>query len=115
MTVAKLSLAPGVFMINEPVMFGLPVVLNPILFIPYVLTPLVLVSTAYFATATGLVPAMYRYCALDNTHRSLVGSCQHKSIAGGILAAVNLIISIVIYLPFVKMAQIQENRRLKEI
>ena len=112
MTVAKLSVAPGVFMINEPVMFGLPVVLNPILFIPYVLTPLVLVTTAYFATATGLVPAS-TVIAPWTTPPIIGGILSTQSIAGGILAAVNLILSIVIYLPFVKMAQIQETRRLK--
>ena len=101
-------------MINEPVMFGLPVVLNPILFIPYVLTPLVLVSTAYFATATGLVPAC-TVIAPWTTPPIIGGILSTQSIAEGILAAVNLIISIVIYLPFVKMAQIQEKRRLKEI
>ena len=112
MTVAKLSVAPGVFMINEPLMFGLPVVLNPILFIPYVLTPLVLVTTAYFATATGLVPAS-TVIAPWTTPPIIGGILSTQSIAGGILAAVNLILSIVIYLPFVKMAQIQETRRLK--
>ena len=112
LTVAKLSVAPGVFMINEPVMFGLPVVLNPILFIPYVLTPLVLVTTAYFATATGLVPAS-TVIAPWTTPPIIGGILSTQSIAGGILAAVNLILSIVIYLPFVKMAQIQETRRLK--
>jgi PTS system cellobiose-specific IIC component len=112
MTVAKLSVAPGVFMINEPVMFGLPVVLNPILFIPYVLTPLVLVTTAYFATATGLVPAS-TVIAPWTTPPIIGGILSTQSIAGGILAAVNLILSVVIYLPFVKMAQIQETRRLK--
>ena len=57
MVVTNLSIAPGVFNINEPTMFGLPIVLNPIMFIPFILTPMVLVSVAYFATATGLVPA----------------------------------------------------------
>ncbi|MBX4223507.1 PTS transporter subunit EIIC, partial [Enterococcus faecium] len=57
MVVTNLSIAPGVFNINEPTMFGLPIVLNPIMFIPFILTPMVLVSVAYFATSTGLVPA----------------------------------------------------------
>lgn len=114
MTVAKLSSAPGVFMINEPMMFGLPIVLNPILFIPYVLTPLVLVTTAYFATATGLVPAA-SVIAPWTTPPIIGGFLATQSIAGGILAAVNLVISVVIYIPFVKMAQIQDERRLSGV
>ena len=43
MVVTNLSIAPGVFNINEPTMFGLPIVLNPIMFIPFILTPMVLV------------------------------------------------------------------------
>lgn len=111
MTVAKLSVAPGVFMINEPVMFGLPVVLNPILFIPYVFTPLVLVTVAYLATASGLVPAC-TIIAPWTTPPIIGGILSTQSIAGGLLAAINLALSIVIYLPFVKMAQIQEERRI---
>ncbi|MGX7132582.1 PTS sugar transporter subunit IIC [Enterococcus songbeiensis] len=112
MTVAKLSIAPGIFMINEPVMFGLPVVLNPILFIPYVFTPLVLVTVAYVATATGLVPAC-SIIAPWTTPPIIGGILSTQSLAGGVLAAVNLVISILIYLPFVKLAQIQEVRRMK--
>ena len=111
MTVAKLSAAPGVFMINEPMMFGLPIVLNPILFIPYVVTPMVLVTIAYIATATGLVPAA-TVIAPWTTPPVIGGILSTQSLAGGVLALVNLIVSILIYLPFVKMAQIQEDRRL---
>lgn len=98
-------------MINEPVMFGLPVVLNPILFIPYVFTPLVLVTVAYLATASGLVPAC-TIIAPWTTPPIIGGILSTQSIAGGLLAAINLALSIVIYLPFVKMAQIQEERRI---
>lgn len=110
MTVAKLSVAPGIFMINEPVMFGLPVVLNPILFIPYVLTPMVLVTVAYIATVTGLVPAC-TVIAPWTTPPIIGGFLTTQSIAGGVLAAVNLVISVLIYLPFVKVAQLQEEKR----
>lgn len=54
-TVAKLGLAPGLFNINEPIMFGLPVVLNPIYMIPFVLAPLCTAMLSYVATMTGLV------------------------------------------------------------
>ena len=54
-TVAKLSVAPGVFNINEPVMFGMPLVLNSLFFIPLLLAPMVSVAIAYLATAAHLV------------------------------------------------------------
>ncbi|MCB7547734.1 PTS transporter subunit EIIC, partial [Escherichia coli] len=40
-TIAKLSLAPGLFNINETMTFGLPIVLNPIFMIPFILTPVI--------------------------------------------------------------------------
>ncbi|EAG6834130.1 PTS sugar transporter subunit IIC [Listeria monocytogenes] len=113
MKVSKLSAAPGIFNINEPMMFGLPIVLNPIMFIPYILAPLVLVTVAYFATAIGWVPA----CTIVTpwtTPPIIGGALATQSIAGGVLAAVNLGLSILIFLPFAKIAQIQELRREKE-
>lgn len=52
-TVAKISLSPALFNINETVTFGIPVVMNPILAIPFIITPLVSGSIAYFLTAIG--------------------------------------------------------------
>ena len=74
-------------------MFGLPIVLNPIMFIPFILVPIVLVTVAYVATATGLVPAA-----------TFMPPWVTPPIIGGFLAAVNLLISILIYMPFVKVA-----------
>lgn len=110
MTVGKLSAAPGLFNINEPMMFGLPIVLNPILFIPYILAPMVLVSVAFFATSLGMVPAAI--AVIPWTTPPIIGGfLATNSLAGGVLAAINLVLAIVIYLPFVKIAQVQELRR----
>ena len=104
--VTNLSSAPGIFNINEPMMFGLPIVLNPIMFIPFILTPIVLVTVAYTATKFGMVPvatAMPPWV----TPPIIGGFLATQSIAGGVLAAVNLVISVIIYAPFVKIAEIQ--------
>ena len=55
LTVAKLSIGPGIFNINEPVMFGLPIVLNAIMFIPFIIAPLVATTIGWLATYWGLV------------------------------------------------------------
>ncbi len=59
--VALAALVPGIFNTNEPLMFGLPVVLEPILAIPYIGVPCVLATTTYFAMAYGWVgrPVLY--------------------------------------------------------
>lgn len=52
---AKLSVAPAVFNISEPIIFGLPIVFNLSLIIPFVLAPIFSLTVAYFATAVGLI------------------------------------------------------------
>ena len=53
---SKISVVPALFGINEPVVFGLPIVLNPTILIPFLLTPLVNIVISYFSMVSGLVP-----------------------------------------------------------
>ncbi|MGX7417233.1 PTS sugar transporter subunit IIC [Carnobacterium gallinarum] len=53
--VAKISLVPSLFNISEPVMFGIPVVMNPFLMVPFICVPLINLAIAYPLTALGLV------------------------------------------------------------
>lgn len=110
MVVNNLAAAPGVFNINEPLMFGLPLVLNPIMFIPFILTPMVCVTTAYFATKFGLVPPA-TVMPPWVTPPILGGFLATQSISGAVLSAVNLVISIVMYMPFVMLSTKQELKR----
>ncbi|WP_368901728.1 PTS sugar transporter subunit IIC [Oceanobacillus oncorhynchi] len=54
--VGKISLPTSLFSINEPLIFGVPIVLNPILAIPFIFTPLVTMTCAYLATVSGIIP-----------------------------------------------------------
>lgn len=109
MAVNKLAAAPSIFNINEPLMFGLPIVLNPIMFIPFILAPMICVTTAYFATKSGLVPPAT--VMPPWTMPPIIGGLMAtKSVAGAILAAVNLLISVLIYTPFIIMANVQEEK-----
>ena len=54
-SVAKVALVPGWFGINEPVAFGMPIMYNPILAIPYCLNPMVIMVCYYFAYKVGLI------------------------------------------------------------
>lgn len=54
--IAKLSVAPGIFNINEPIVFGMPIVLNPIMIIPFILAPMVNIFVGYFFIATEIIP-----------------------------------------------------------
>ena len=53
--ITKLSFVPGLFNINEPVIFGMPIMLNPILAIPFLITPVISLLLTYFAQQIGLI------------------------------------------------------------
>ncbi|WP_297436024.1 PTS sugar transporter subunit IIC [uncultured Clostridium sp.] len=107
MMIAKLGTAPGMFNINEPVIFGMPLVLNPMYFIPFVMAPLVSGLIAYFATVAGIMPIV-TIQASWTTPPVLGAILSTNSIMGGVVAVFCIIVSIFIYLPFVKMAAKQE-------
>jgi PTS system cellobiose-specific IIC component len=108
--IAKLGVAPGLFNINEPVIFGFPIVLNPVLFIPFVFGPLVLTIVAYVATWIGLVPRTI--AMVPWTFPPVIGGFfATASIQGAILALVNLCIGFAIYLPFVYIIEAMEAKK----
>ncbi|MFJ7950051.1 PTS sugar transporter subunit IIC [Lysinibacillus sp. NPDC096418] len=102
-TVGKISAAPSLFNINEPLLFGLPVVLNPILFVPFILAPMVNVTIAYFATKMGLVPAA-TIAAPWTTPPIINGFLVTQSWRGAVLSIVLIVVAVCIYLPFIAMA-----------
>lgn len=100
----KLSIAQGIFNINEPVLYGLPIVMNPVLMIPFIITPVVLTVISYMVTAIGIVPhtvAMVPW----TTPPVISGFLVTGSITGSILQLINIAIGTVIYLPFIKIAE----------
>lgn len=111
--IAKLGVAPGLFNINEPVIFGFPIVLNPILFVPFVFGPLVLTIIAYVATAIGLVPRTI--AMVPWTFPPIIGGfVATASIQGAILAAVNLVVGFLMYLPFIRIIEKVQEKKEKE-
>ena len=101
-TVANLSAVPGLFTINEPVIFGLPLILNPIMAIPFILTPLVQVLVAYLAIWSGIVPRLSGVQVPFGTPIFLNGF-----LAGGwqvaVLQVVCVLAGCLLYIPFVKI------------
>ena len=108
--VAKLGLVPAMFCINEPVIFGLPIVLNPILAIPFVLAPIVSMGLGALMISTGLVPPG----TLDVGWTTPQPIKAFLSAAGSWETALSVVIvfviCVLIYLPFVKMANDQALR-----
>lgn len=105
--IAKLGVAPGIFMINEPILFGIPIVLNPIFLIPFLLVQPVLTIVAYYATVWGIAGPIVN--AVPWTTPPILNAllATNGSIGAVLVSVVNLVLAFIIYLPFVLVANRQ--------
>ncbi|PWS23453.1 PTS cellobiose transporter subunit IIC [Enterococcus faecium] len=107
--VAKLSLIPGCFGINEPVIFGLPIVLNPLMFIPWILVPIINAVIAYIVTSIGwVVPLVVLNSGNEPIFLStwVLGAFHISPV---ILTFILVILDTLLYAPFVILNQKQER------
>jgi len=99
--VARYTLLPSIFNINEPLLFGLPLVLNPFLAVPFVLAPAVLATITFAAVKWGLVraPAFYYPSSIPSLLSTYLATLDWRAV---ILVTVNIAIAGAIYFPFVR-------------
>ena len=113
-TIAKIALAPGIFNIGEPILLGLPVVLNPVYLIPFLLTPVVNVAFSYWVSVMGLVNPVQ--VAVPSIMPPIIGpflACNYDWRAI-ILSIVDMLIAFAIWSPFVIAAdKIADNNNPK--
>jgi lactose/cellobiose-specific phosphotransferase system IIC component len=109
---AAFSLAPVLLNVNELIVLGLPIVLNPLYLIPFLGTPLLITLVAYGATAAGLVPYTTHSVAWT-TPVLLGGYSATGSFAGVLLQVVCLGLGVLCYLPFVRLANRQVQVRMQ--
>lgn len=110
---AKIASFTVVLNMNEVLTLGIPIILNPILAIPFIITPVVSYVIAYGATAIGLVPQLTREVAWS-TPVLFSGYIATGSIRGTILQLVCIIIGIGIYLPFLRIHKRVQEKYAKE-
>lgn len=109
--IAKLSFPTVIFNISEIIAFGLPVILNPIFVIPYLLAPVVMCLISYAAVYIGIVPHVVSEVEWT-TPVFLSGYLATGSVAGSILQAVCLAAGVLIYLPFLRLFEEQRERQM---
>ena len=98
----KLSIVPGICGINEPIIFGGPIVFNPILAIPFLITPIISVVLTYFAQSLGFITCGY---IVDSSFtpffaQAYLSSMDFKNV---IFTFILVVISVAIYYPFFKV------------
>lgn len=118
--IARLSIAPGLFNINEPVVFGLPIVLNPIMMIPFIFTPIINIGVGYLAISLGLMDPI-GYSVPWTTPGPLIPFLGSGGDWRGLVVGfVALAISVLTYTPFVLAAngaqeEVTEDGEVEEI
>lgn len=108
----KLAVGPAIFNINEPIIFGMPIVMNPMLLLPFIITPLVTVTLTYIGMSTGLV-AKPAGIAVPWTMPPIFSGylATGGKVSGAVMQAINIVVSFVVYYPFFRM---WDKQKLKE-
>lgn len=109
-SLGRLATVPGICGINEPIIFGTPIVFNPILAIPFIITPIVTVTLTYFAQVFGFITPGYM---IDPSFtpffvQAYLSSMDFKNV---IFVFALAAISVAIYYPFFK---VYEKNMLKQ-
>lgn len=97
-----LSLIPGIFGINEPIVFGLPIVLNPLMLIPFMIVPTINIVISYIAMALKLVP-ITNGINIPWTTPVVISGFLATNWVGALLQAALLVLGVLIYMPFIKI------------
>ncbi|GAC1308453.1 MAG: hypothetical protein NVSMB21_13790 [Vulcanimicrobiaceae bacterium] len=109
-TIAYATLVPSLANANEPLMFGLPLVLDPVLGVPFVIAPLVLAVVSYYAVALGFVarPVYYIPSTVPLPLGAFLATKDWRSI---VLVGVDVALAAAIYAPFVAVYERHERER----
>jgi len=113
-SIGKVGIVPSIFGINEPIIFGLPMIMNPYMLVPFVLGPVICAIISYEAMATGLVslPLGEAPGFLPPGFQAFLLTMDWKA---AVLAIFNVVLMGVFYYPFFKAMEADEVRKEREI
>lgn len=104
----KIAGVPYIFNVGEPTLFGIPLMMNVVYFIPFIISNVASIIISYIAFATGLVPVCTGLAQVPWTTPLIIsGYLTTGSIMGSILQIVCLVVVVLIWLPFVRIADSQ--------
>lgn len=108
--VSRLSLPTQIFQINEPIFFGIPIVLNPIFMIPYILNALMLTAGSYLLMQWGIIHKPFVNVPWTTPpvigHYLVTGGDWRAAVWGGL----SIMLAMLVYYPFAKAAERERLR-----
>ncbi len=108
--IGKAAIVPGIFNINEPLIFGLPIIYNPALAIPFMLAPIASMSVYYFSMKLNLINAVVAQVPWPTPVGigAFLGTADWRAI---IVSIICTIVAFLVYYPFIRA---YDNQLLKE-
>jgi len=106
-SLGKLSIATSAFNITEPIMFGLPIILNPIMAVPFVLLPGINVFLTSLLMRSGIIAASTGAALSSNIPTPIYMWMTTNSISGLIWGLLVIVLDAVVFYPFFKIAEKQ--------
>lgn len=100
-SLTKMATVPGLFNINEPIIFGLPVVFNGLLLVPFILVPVAAFIVTYVAMMIGFLSPMGAI-QVPWTTPPVIAGLLLDGWQGAVIQLINMTLSVLIYLPFIK-------------
>lgn len=99
--IGKASIVPGIFNINEPLIFGLPIIYNPALAIPFMLAPIASMTVYYFSMKLNLINAVVAQVPWPTPVGigAFLGTADWRAIVVSIVCAV---VAFLVYYPFIR-------------
>lgn len=110
----RFALLPGIFNTNEVLVFGLPILFNPIYCLPFLLVPVASILLAYFAITIGLVPPV-AHPVNWTTPPFMNAYLATGSFRGVLLQLVNLAVGTALYFPFVRLYEKRRQTALRQV
>lgn len=111
----KVAVVPGMFNIIEPVVYGFPIVLNPIMAVPFIITPQVVYIVLYILMKMGIVGVPVIMLQVMTLPGPIAGFLLGGGISLGIFLLVACVLSIFIYMPFFKICDANALKEEKAI
>ena len=101
-TIGKMGVVPGIFNINEPILFGAPIIMNPMFFLPFIFVPMINATLAWFATDLGLLERVVSLTPWTTPGPIGASWAANWSFAPVIMCLLCMVTAAVMYLPFLK-------------
>ncbi|ELY7520176.1 PTS sugar transporter subunit IIC [Cronobacter sakazakii] len=101
-TIGKMGVVPSMFNINEPILFGAPVIMNPVFFLPFILVPMVNAVLAWTATKLGWLAQVVSLTPWTTPAPIGASWAANWAFSPVIMCLICMVMSALMYYPFVK-------------